>query len=719
MTQRRSLNPLRRRPKAAHRFSDRIAAHQVTHAHTHPVEARHMHTQLDQWQEKILTYAGIVPEVMTGYSFVHNVLDRVSFEIERFDRASNEWKADESPEIQGIERRFNHGFRAGRAAALLHLIEEVFVLVTRTTSHALRFETLAATELRYKNRHNEKRILIDGSKEAWEVIPDDVTIIRVYTPDPADRHLAGGPHKSLTGLLEVMALELLSDHRDATSVLAGNGVFVIPEEILPELSEDLEASEAPGSRSHFERRLEEAMTAPISDPHSPDGVVPITLFAAAEHIEKIRHVTLTRESATESTKRMDSYITRYARDIDLPAQIILGLGDTNHWTDWKVDENTWAYHLEPRAQRIADALYAGLVARIIANIGLDPDEYRLVPNPSKAVAQQDQSGTAIDVYKTGALKPEALIEATGFDAGDMRVDAEETLLAWFDQQAKSQNAGAPDRTAAASAPVRRPATILRGASKIANQQQRQLDALYRSVLGKVAGDAAKAGAAAKRKRDKADKTAASDPVVFEGYDAGSYFAKYRDILQAGTIDQLFTMLRRIATLTNIDYPALRSLWSVEFASRAQAVAKTAEQAALKIERASYKSGKPARVTEATIRTMTSTANGGSTESNGAAGNTKRPTHAAADPALQSTLRDEVGAFATQYTWIHDEPARPYPPHEALHGRSWFSWQEFDALDHSGDTFPQGNVYFPGDHDGCLCEYEIDFVELDQATQEKQ
>ncbi len=700
-----------------HRFNDRLGAHTITVPGDDKVVQRQLRTELDVWQRKVLAYSVLVPEVMTGYSFVHNVIDRVTFEVERFDRSRNEWISDETPEIQGIERRVNNAFRAGRAAALMHLIEECYLLVCRTESNAFHFETLAATEIRFQNSQNQKRILRDGTKEDWVAIDDDVTIIRIYTPDPANRHLAGGPHKSLVGLLETMALELSREQADAISVLAGNGILYIPTEILPDEAVDLDVPDAPGSRQYFDNRLEEAMTATITDRTRADAIVPITLYGPAEYAKDIRHIVPARgEDSRTVSDHMDKMIQRYARDIDLPAQIILGLGDTNHWTDWKVDENTWAYHLEPRAQRIADALYDGLVGRIIDNLGLDCHEYRLVPNPSRAVAKQDQSSNATEAYKLGALKPESYVEALGFDPSDMRPDADEWLLDVLAGGATPPTDGPtqspPDRTAAG----KNPRTILRGMSNIANQQEAQLDALYRNLLAKVAADAARAGKLARRKRAAAEKAAAADPVTFEGYEPGVYFEKYRHQIETGTNDQLFKLLRRIATLCGLDYSFLRSIWSTEFQHRAQAVAVAANKEALKVERASFKAAKPARVTEATIRTMTSIANGGSTETNGAAANTKRPTHAAADPIIPDALNQTVGTggWATRYEWVHDEPLHPFPQHVELNGRKWFTWQEGDALDHPGDTFPVGNTYFPGDHDGCLCKYVIEFVPIDEA-----
>jgi len=713
MAERRILNPFARKHKPAHRY----AAHQISiPAVSESVKA--LSARLDDWQAKVLRYAELIPEVMTGYSFVHNTMDMVTFEIQRFDRHENEWLADDTAEIQGIERRLNLAFKAGRAAALGHLVEEAFVLVTRTADNGFCFETLGPTEIKSKGKLVERRVLKDGEKDVWITIGHDTTIIRIYTPDPSDRNRASGPHKPLLGLLETMALELSRDQADAISVLAGNGILYIPTEILPDESDTLDASDTPGSRKGFENALEEAMIATIADRARGDAIVPITLYGPAEYAKDIVHILPSRpEGADESGRRMQNYIERYARSIDLPAQVILGIGDANHWGDWKVDENTWAYHLYPRGQRIADAIYDGLIRKILVNLCLDPCEYRLVPNAASAIAKSDMSRSAAEAYKVGAIKVEAYVEAIGFQPSDIRDDADELLLALISQDpavdAALLNQNAPDRTAAAST---NPATILRQSSRVVNSQQAKMHKLYLRILSRIADDAAQAGRLAAKRAAKSDKTAAGE-IPFEGYDPAAYFDKYRDDLEHGTIDQLFATLRRIATLTGIDYNQLRSIWRNEFQGRALAVSKQAEEIANQVSERSFKSGKPARVADNVVRTLTSTANGGSNQSNGEAGNTARPTHVGEDAAVKDTLKEAVGAYATQYTWVVGHPNQPFPPHQALDGRTWFSWQEFDELDSEvSNPWLPGVVYFPGDHNGCQCEYEIDFVPITTAQE---
>lgn len=700
-----------RRKKTLHRY----AAHQVAVPMVEET-MRQLSASLDAWQAKVLKLAEIVPEVMTGYSFVQNVMDLVTFEIQRFDRVTSEWVEDRTPVMKGVERRINGSFKAGRAAALGHLVAETFLLVTRTPNNDFKFETLAPTEIRTKNKNVvEQRVLVDGEKDQWVKVDEArTTIIRIFTPDPADRNKASGPHKPLLGLLETMALEMSREQADAISVLAGNGILFIPTEILPDEVDTLDASSTPGSRRGFEDRLEEAMVSTITDRSKGEAIVPVLLYGPAEAGTAIRHILPTRsESPKDAQDRMTGYVERYARDIDLPRQVVLGTGDANHWGDWLVDPNTWTYHLSPAGQRIADGLYAGIVAGIIENLGFDTTEYRLVPNASQATVKADQSGTATEVYKTGALRPEAYIEAAGFAAEDMRPDAEEALLALLssgpdDDQYLNAPPTAPSRTAAGKSPL----VILRQASNIANAQQVRLEKLYRKYLIKIAEDAARAG----RASGKAAEKAAASKVKFAGYEPQVYFDRYAAEIETATNEELLNFLRRISTLTNTDYRSVKAIWANEFAARAQHVTTQARFLAESVSKRSFESGKPAFIGDNSIRALSSTANGGVNATNGAAGNSYHPTHAAQDPVLRDQLTESVGAFATQYTWQVGDPQRPFEPHQELDGVTWFSWEEFDVLDVSGaDSWLPGNVYFPGDHEGCQCEYSVEFVPISEAT----
>lgn len=69
---------------------------------------------------------------------------------------------------------------------------------------------------------------------------------------------------------------------------------------------------------------------------------------------------------------------------------------------------------------------------------------------------------------------------------------------------------------------------------------------------------------------------------------------------------------------------------------------------------------------------------------------------------------EEGSASPLYRWEHGSPAIPFQPHVELDGITWTAENELEVLDNPND-FPRPLSYFPGDHDGCTCRYDVEFV----------
>jgi hypothetical protein len=59
-----------------------------------------------------------------------------------------------------------------------------------------------------------------------------------------------------------------------------------------------------------------------------------------------------------------------------------------------------------------------------------------------------------------------------------------------------------------------------------------------------------------------------------------------------------------------------------------------------------------------------------------------------------------------YTWIHDDPGKPFPAHEALDGLEFTSMGDPALAVEAGDDWIGSDSYYPGDHDGCLCSVDM-------------
>lgn len=72
------------------------------------------------------------------------------------------------------------------------------------------------------------------------------------------------------------------------------------------------------------------------------------------------------------------------------------------------------------------------------------------------------------------------------------------------------------------------------------------------------------------------------------------------------------------------------------------------------------------------------------------------------------MRSDLVARTPHLRWEYGhDPRAPFPPHQALDGQALESWED-PALAASAGRFPFVGHYHPGDHAGCLCDYEVVF-----------
>lgn len=118
--------------------------------------------------------------------------------------------------------------------------------------------------------------------------------------------------------------------------------------------------------------------------------------------------------------------------------------------------------------------------------------------------------------------------------------------------------------------------------------------------------------------------------------------------------------------------------------------------------------KDSRAAYSISRSIESVGAGGqsSVNTNGSASGAK-PRTALDDEGFKEMILEEGNATA-MYVWEHGSPKIPFPPHEELDGVSWTADDELEVLANPNDI-PRPLTYFPGDHDGCTCRYDVEFI----------
>lgn len=272
-------------------------------------------------------------------------------------------------------------------------------------------------------RQGDKEIKVERPQEyggGWYDLQEGRDLlIRVWTPHPRKPDLADSSVRPALPILR--EIEQLTKHVFAQidSRLAGAGLLLLPEQLdFPKGDSDADGA------AGLMQVLQRAMAAALADRADPSSLVPIMAQVPGEFIDKVRHLTFETPLAASGMEIRDRAIRRLGLSLDVDPEILLGKGDTNHWSAWQVEESTIKAHIAPLLARICDALTTGYLRHALTLIGKDPDQYTYWYDTSPLTVQPNRQEDALSLHGEGVLSDEALRTAGAWTEDDKPDDAE-------------------------------------------------------------------------------------------------------------------------------------------------------------------------------------------------------------------------------------------------------------------------------------------------------
>jgi hypothetical protein len=260
----------------------------------------------------------------------------------------------------------------------------------------------------------------NGTKDDWRDLAADRLVSRVWNPDERYQHRATSAARSALGTMQ--ELTLVNRHITAQylSRLASAGIVIFPDEITFPVREEFEESEDP----FMEEWLELARAA-IKQPGTASAVVPLPIRIPGEHVGKVQHLDFTMKIDDKIIEKRESAIKRLAAQVNIPAEVLLGMGDVNHWGQWQIEEGALKTNIAPDAEMICDQLTTRyLQPRLIAS-GMPADQaarYVVWYDMSELTLRPDKSDDAIAAYDRLEISGRALRRELGFDEDDLPTD---------------------------------------------------------------------------------------------------------------------------------------------------------------------------------------------------------------------------------------------------------------------------------------------------------
>ncbi|MFJ4846300.1 hypothetical protein [Streptomyces sp. NPDC088733] len=244
---------------------------------------------------------------------------------------------------------------------------------------------------------------IDGEEvaipegDAENLDPDAPVAIRVWEADPERAIEADSPVRSSLDLLEELQLLNAAVKAIARSRLTGRGILLVPKGTrFP----------TPGTQGDAEDDLIEilmtvAETA-IKDPESAAATVPIVLEVPADTISDFKLLTFESDFDELALKLREEAVRRFATGLEIPAEILLGMGDVNHWGQWALTEEAIRLGIEPKLGTVAFALTQQWLRPLLEAEGLEDWHRWLVWFDSSPLrVRGNRSETALQAYDRG------------------------------------------------------------------------------------------------------------------------------------------------------------------------------------------------------------------------------------------------------------------------------------------------------------------------------
>lgn len=318
--------------------------------------------------------------------------------------------------VQLMEAAFGNDLPELARQAALHLEVAGAYLLSRIDGE---WEILS-----YPANHSDKQKL----KRA------DVTTL-VQNPDPVDPGRSDSPVIASLDVARELLLARAQARAAARSRTAQLQTIIYPSEGVPD-------------PVAFEQELVDVMTAPLEDERSSATVVPNMISFPGDKIAQWKTLDLTGPIDEKLHDKILSLVGQLAVIMDAPPELLTGMGGTNHWTSWAIQEDNWLGHVEPLARMVGRGFAVAIAQATDAPI----DAIDVIPDPAPLLKRRPTIADAMAAYSSGLVSAEWARTQIGADdddaptsGGDPAVDAALDMVKGAPSLA--QNPGLPNLVA--------------------------------------------------------------------------------------------------------------------------------------------------------------------------------------------------------------------------------------------------------------------------------
>lgn len=389
----------------------------------------------ESWQRELWRFYDIIPEFGFAADWVGSCCSRVRIYVADVDSLGRVQQETRNKEINALADTLLGG-PAAKSEALramginLTVAGECYILgkpgtepnTNISTSHPPKDEwyILSSSEMRRvqstKGEWQWAWYLPDGSNYTLDL--DHNVITRVWTPHPARVWCASSPARRCHPVLR--ELEQLTKYvfSQIDSRLIGAGVLIIPNDLdLPPELNTTNASES------LMARLGTAAAQSLRGEGTAAGVIPIIIESDKPDGWKL--LNFESQLSAQALELRKEALNRLGVGLDMPPEVLTGMGDSNHWNGFLIDGYGIKVHIEPLMNRICDALTKAYLYPALKLMGKDPTRYTYAYDTAPLVLRPQRLQDALNLYDKGIIGAEAVRVAGDFKDSDAPGDEED------------------------------------------------------------------------------------------------------------------------------------------------------------------------------------------------------------------------------------------------------------------------------------------------------
>lgn len=373
----------------------------------------------ESWQNEVWGYYDSLGEFRYAVDWKSRMMSRVRLYAAKIDPSQDEpiRLDDNSLAVQLVE---SLGGALGQSPLLADLSVQLDVpgegyVIAETINGEEVWYVRSTDEIRKRNGKFEvvSEDVLDRS-ETWRVVADDHFIMRIYHPHSRRHSIADSASRAARSTMR--EIELVNRHiiSQYLSRLASAGVVIFPEEVSFPVREEFADQPDP-----FVAEWIEIAAQAIREPGTASAVIPIPMKIPGEWLGKIQHIDFTLKIDENIIEKRQSAIRRLATQLNIPAEILTGMGDVNHWGAWQLEESALKTTIAPDAEYICAAFSTQyLQARLRASGEPNPEQFVVWYDMSELSIRPDRSSSAFQAYDRLEISGVALRRETGFEESD-------------------------------------------------------------------------------------------------------------------------------------------------------------------------------------------------------------------------------------------------------------------------------------------------------------